>query len=585
MVQCDMMDKVVRTGVDAFGARMSRRSAVMPTSGRRIAFWGAGSGPWPELRSPEAIAVYCLAIIGAYVATFLVQWFVPEITDISWIFVICEKMLAGEHLYTDIMETNPPMTVLLYMPTVLLSHLVSISPEFLEILLVAALVSAVVTWTSRILVASGQIESVARFRVIATLGFALLPLGCFSEREHIALLVTLPAIAITAARIDGYRIDWRIAVIAGLGEGLAATIKPQLALPVLLMVAWGVVQMRSLRLPLQLEHWIGATIAALYLAVVYLCFPEYLSRMMPLLLETYRPVRYPLAEIAGSNGAIVYYCMVAALIVIGGRSVLRPRLMMPLLASLGYFGSYIEQSKGWPYHLYPAIGLIAVTLLNEVITRASHADIVRLKGRVWLTLQLGTVVAFIASIGIQADYLEERQWDSFPLVAKMRKLAAHPTIAIMSDDLGLTNPLVRMVNGTFVGTLASQWITNYANFRMDHEDLDVAGMERMRSWIEYDRAVLANDIRRTHPDFIIVDRGGPDYLAWAQQSPDLAALIRDYRQAGRANDIYLLARSDLAPNDPHPSSSRFWRLGGSDRWDGLNGRDEQSLRIVRAATR
>lgn len=550
-----------------------------------VGVFGAGPSVFRELASPSALIVYFGTLIAAYVATFLAQWFVPEITDISWIFVMCEKILAGEHLYTDIMETNPPMTVLMYMPTVLLSHLVRLSPELLEIALVSLLAWIVINWTSRLLFASGQIQSIARYRVIATLGFVLLPLGCFSEREHIALLVTLPVIAITAARADGYRIDWRVALIAGLGEGFAATIKPQLVLPILLMVGYAMIRTRSLRLPFRLEHWIGAAIAAAYLAAVYTFFPDYISRMMPLLLETYRPVRYPLVNIAGSEGAIVFYLMVAALILIRGRDILAPRLMMPLLASIGYFGSYLEQSKGWPYHLYPAIGLMGVILLNDVITAAMTANVRDLKGRLRFSLEVATVVGFIASIGFQADYLEDRQWDSFPLVTTIRKLAPHPTIAIMSDDLGLTNPLVRMVDGTFVGTLASQWITNYANFRLEHEKLDPAMRERMQAWIEYDRAVLANDIRRTHPDFILVDRGGPDYLTWAQQSPELAALIRDYRQAARADDIYLLARSDLAPNEPHPSSGKFWRLGTSDRWDGLNGRDEQTLRIVRAAAK
>ncbi|MFX4370027.1 hypothetical protein ABTA37_20055, partial [Acinetobacter baumannii] len=85
----------------------------------------------------------------------------------------------------------------------------------------------------------------ARYRVIATFCFVLLPLGCFSEREHIALLVTLPVIAITAARADGYRIGWRVALIAGIGEGFAATIKPQLVLPVLLMVGYAMIRTRS----------------------------------------------------------------------------------------------------------------------------------------------------------------------------------------------------------------------------------------------------------------------------------------------------------------------------------------------------
>ena len=537
------------------------------------------------ITSVPARLMYGLVILATIAATFLLQWFVPEVTDISWLFVIGEKLLSGEHLYTDIMETNPPMSVLLYLPTLLLAHLVKISPELLEIILTLVLVALSVGWTSRILLASQQIENLARYRILAGLALAVLPLGCFSEREHLALLFSLPALAIIAARIDGYEIDWRVALIAGLGEGLAATIKPQLALPIILAVGWGVLQMRSLRLVFWLEHMVGVAVSLAYVASVVVWFPEFIHTMMPLLMDTYRPVRYDFVEIAGAVGAIAYYIMLLALIITSGRRVLEPRLMVPLLATIGYFGSYMEQSKGWSYHLFPAIGLMTIILLDEVITQAYKPDSASLRGRIALSARIGVVVSYIAGIGFLADYLEERQWDAFPLAARMEKLAKHPTIAIISDDLGLTNPLTRMVDGTFVGTLASQWITNYARFRIEHEHLDEAGIRRMQAWIDYDRAMLTNDIRRTHPDFIVVDRGESDWLAWARESPELAALISDYRQAGRANDVYLLARADLAPHDPHPSTGKFWRLGSSDRWEGLADRDEFGAKVIRSAAK
>jgi hypothetical protein len=554
-------------------------------SGDRVTLYGAKRSMFAGVTSIPARILYVGGLVAIVAATFLLQWFVPEITDISWLFVICEKLMAGEHLYSDIMETNPPMSVMLYMPTLLLAHLLKASPELLEIFLTLLLVALSLGWTSRLLYATGQIDNIARYRLIGGIALAVLPLGCYSEREHLALLVTLPTLAITAARIDGFRIDWRIAVIAGLGEGLAVTIKPQMAFPIILAVAWGLWRMRSLRLAFHLEHWIGVAIAAIYGASVVVFFPDYFHTMMPLLMETYRPVRYDLSEIAGAPGAIAYYLMLLALLLTSGRRVFAPRLMVPMLASIGYFGSYIEQSKGWPYHLYPALGLMTLVLLNEAVMCAYLPDTKTLRGRIALTGRVGVVVSFVAGAGLLADYLEERQWDAFPLAEQIAKLAKHPTIAIISDDLGITNPLTRMVDGTFVGTLASQWITNYAHYRIEHEHLDETGVERMEAWIDYDRAVLAKDIRRSHPDFIVVDRGGTDWLDWARQSPELAQLISDYRQAGRANDIYLLARSDIAPDEPHPATGKFWRLGGSDRWTGLAERDEAALRVVGSASR
>ncbi|MDR3374142.1 MAG: hypothetical protein P4L98_10475 [Ancalomicrobiaceae bacterium] len=528
--------------------------------------------------------LFVIALLVLYAGAFLLQWSEPSVTDVSWLFVICEKMLAGEHLYTDIMETNPPMSVFLYMPTVVVAHALRLSPELVQICLTLALMTASVGWTSRMLYAAGEIRHLDRYRLIAAFAFGVLALGCFSEREHIALLTTLPTLAILVLRLKGRTIGPVTAVIAGLGEGLAVTIKPQMALPILLAVGLAMVWSRSLKPAFRLEHWIGVAIVGIYVAVVGLVFPAYFTNMMPVLMDTYRAVRYDIRDIASGDGAIAYYLMVAALIVLKGRRLGEPRLAVPLIASFGYYLSYIDQSKGWAYHLYPAVALATFLLFDEAIGDAYAADVSRLSGRLALTARIAALAGFGLGAQPLSDWLEGRQWDSLPLAAQIRHIAPHPSIAIISDDLGLTNPLIRMVGGSFVGTVASQWITQYATYRIDHHHLDRAGVNRMKAWVDYDRDLLAGDIGRSHPDFIVVDRGGFDWLEWARQSPALAKLIADYRQAGRANDIYLLARADLAPQDPHPATGKFWRLGGSDRWLGPEP-DESTVRMVHSAAR
>ena len=51
-------------------------------------------------------------------------------TDVSWIIVMCETVLDGQRLYTDIIETNPPATVWLYLPFVAFARAVHLSAEF-----------------------------------------------------------------------------------------------------------------------------------------------------------------------------------------------------------------------------------------------------------------------------------------------------------------------------------------------------------------------------------------------------------------------------------------------------------------------
>jgi hypothetical protein len=529
--------------------------------------------------------LFAITILLIYATVVALQWYEPEVTDVSWLFVIGEKIFAGQHLYVDIMETNPPMSVLLYMPTLILSHLTHVSAELLQIFLTLLLVTLSVGWSSRILYATGQIRHLARYRILAALAFGLLPFGCYSEREHFAVLLTLPALAVIAARCTGHRFNWPTLVLVGLGEGLSASIKPQMAFPILLAVGYAMVWTRSLKIAFRIEHWIAAAVVAVYIGVVFVYFPEYITNMLPILMDTYRPVRYSPVDMALGDGAIAFYLFLTVIFLSARRDGLQPRLMIPVMASIGYYASYMEQSKGWPYHLYPAVAISALLFFNEVLDRLYAADLGILKARLGFTARICSILAFVAGAYDLTDWLEGRQWDSFPLAEQMEKYTQHPTIAIISDDLGLTHPLTRMVQGEFVGTVASQWITAYARHRMMYQNLDAAGIERMKAWVDYDRGLLAKDIRRAHPDFIVVDRGGFDWLDWARQSPELARLLADYRQAGKASDIYLLARGDIAPDAPHPSTGRFWRLGASDRWRGLDPEETGNGRLQRSAAR
>ena len=75
--------------------------------------------PWPIVLS---------LIVLAIAVPWQTRWGV--IPDTSWIITLCERMLAGDRLYVDLIETNPPFTLWLYMPAVYLANLLGVAPEY-----------------------------------------------------------------------------------------------------------------------------------------------------------------------------------------------------------------------------------------------------------------------------------------------------------------------------------------------------------------------------------------------------------------------------------------------------------------------
>src|SRR5437762_14325079 len=74
---------------------------------------------------PTLAIGFAAAVITALVQSFLV----PIDCDVSWLITVNEKMLAGQRLYVDIIEVNPPASIWLYTPFVWLAHQLQLRPE------------------------------------------------------------------------------------------------------------------------------------------------------------------------------------------------------------------------------------------------------------------------------------------------------------------------------------------------------------------------------------------------------------------------------------------------------------------------
>jgi hypothetical protein len=82
----------------------------------------ARSGPWVR---PTVAVGFAAAILAALVQSFLMS----IDCDVSWLITVNEKMLAGQRLYVDVIEVNPPASIWLYTPPVWLAERLALRPE------------------------------------------------------------------------------------------------------------------------------------------------------------------------------------------------------------------------------------------------------------------------------------------------------------------------------------------------------------------------------------------------------------------------------------------------------------------------
>ena len=72
-----------------------------------------------ELSSARFVLA-AVAAVTIFSVFYQQRW--GTIADTSWLITVCERVLAGERLYVDLIETNPPFSVWLYMPPVALAN-------------------------------------------------------------------------------------------------------------------------------------------------------------------------------------------------------------------------------------------------------------------------------------------------------------------------------------------------------------------------------------------------------------------------------------------------------------------------------
>ncbi len=480
-----------------------------------------------------------VAILGA--AIVLRHVFAAN-ADVSWQITLSEKILDGHRLYTDLIEVNPPASTFLYLPAVALAHLLRWAPETVIDTLVffAALASlAVVSHIAgRYRLLDGlDGQSVAAFALTV---MVILPAQTFGQREHIALIAVLPMLATLAARAQGARpLLWHC-LVAGVGAGITVCIKPYFAPAIVLAAAAAALQARSWRLLFVLENWIAAAMVAAYGIGVVVFFRAFITDVMPLLADLYIPVRLPLAEILTGVPMLLWGAAVLVVLSLRRGAGRRPAIPILLAASAGFAAAYVIQGKGWPYHAYPMLALVLIALDLAGNDRRRRADLAGERAG-WRSLGATSALGVVAAVSFV--------WFSF--TADTRAAAAlvervgppHPSITMISPDLGIGHPLVRTVGGRWLSRYCSLWITDNAAILRFVGGLDETRSRRIAAYEAAERQRLIGEIRDGKPDIILIDNRGYHWSEWLDADPDLSALVAaNYRDVGSADGVDVLKR-------------------------------------------
>jgi hypothetical protein len=485
-----------------------------------------------DLRLVQATRSCWLAVFLLALAV-LAQCLRDTPADVSWLITLCEKTLAGETPYVDFIEVNPPAAFLIYMPGTWSEHFLGVSPEFMVALsaFLAAIASLGLCLSIfRQAALTSQIGSTGL--AIAVVVLTLLPATDFGQREHFALIFSLPLLATLTARASGGKVDEWTSVIAGLAAALMVSIKPYFALTFLAVLPYFARRVGLKAFLTSTELIALAFFALLGLVATVVFFPTYLSNIVPLVTDVYLLVRLPFLGLLLTHGFLSWIALSVFFLVSSRGRFGVPLNAVPALASVGEIIVFLIQGKGWSNHAYPAIALMGLAIGALVVQWASERR------------RAGAAVALVIAAGAAIfgnTVISQPPRDANPQLERLvANIAPHPKVLTISSHADLGFPLTRTVSGVWVGRLMYLWITASIEHITRKNAPDAATRARYERYLRFDREMLVGDIENNKPDAILIE--DDKWKTWAFSHPDVVAALADFAPVGAVGAVTVYGR-------------------------------------------
>jgi len=493
----------------------------------------------PDSAAREGLAPMPLLLTGlVFLAAILLRQVVPLNTDVSWLLVVCERMLDGQHLYGDIIEINPPMAAFAYLPGVALARVLGVDPRHVidaQLLLLAA---ASLFAVSRILRLSPSLAKLnwGPLVIWAAAVVTILPMHVFAQREHMAMLTFLPTLAVYAMRSNREPLPLWTILIAGVGAGVTLAFKPFFTVPAALCILFAAIRSRSWLTLFAPENIITAALVIAVSVSTYIFYPEYFTVTYPLVRDTYLSWSMPLSVIFLNDATLVFAIAMVSVLLARQKRAPDSLLLVTALASIGFAVSFFLQRRGWAYHSYPMVA-VALLAMGYALTRAADAGP--------RSRRLEIASAFMLAVSFVVGML----WFNVtvyvgPLRQAVEGLLPHPRILVLSGEAAIGHPLVRDVGGVWVSRQENLWLRVFGRLTREKTSVDAATDARLNDYLALERKWLVEDFRKLPPDIVLVDNRRDGWGDWVRADAELSQLLKPYSLVRSVEGIDILRRTE-----------------------------------------
>ncbi|WP_035981380.1 hypothetical protein, partial [Bradyrhizobium sp. STM 3843] len=364
----------------------------------------------------------------------------------------------------------------------------------------------------------------------------ILPMHVFGQREHIATLTFLPALAVYALRSNRDPVPAWAVIIAGVGVGITLAFKPFFTFPAVLCILAGVIRSHDWRLVFAPENFIAGAIVLVVSTGTYLLYPEYFTLTYPLVRDTYLSWSMSPSVIFLNTATLILTVALAFVAVTMHRGRLDGLLLVAIVASVGFAISFYLQRRGWSYHSYPMVALAMLAVGYTVMSKAAAGAPLRLS-------RPATTIILTASFVLGLQWFNT-QVHIGPVLEAVARLKPHPRLLVLSGEAAIGHPLVRDIGGVWVSRQENLWIREFVRLTRERTSVDAPTDARLNAYLALERSWLIEDFKKLPPDLVLVDNLRDGWGDWVRADAELTLLLRPYRLVGSVEGIDILERAE-----------------------------------------
>lgn len=317
--------------------------------------------------------------------------------DLYWQFWIARQIIGGTKLYADIWELNPPLWFWSAMPLQSVAQYLDISWQSALIAEVLTLGAASAWLVTRLTDIDNAID-----RAVCMLAqlwiVTLIPLSDIGQREHLALISSLPYAALIACRRDGKPVSLPMAIIVGLMGGYGFALKHYFVVIPLALELWLFLKLRRNWRPWRPELFILTVLAVAYAVAIVLVTPEFFTIILPMVGLAYDSYKVPSITLLGKPWVIFWLASAVYLYMWSKRQTNRNAIWQTSIITAlaivcgGFAFSYFLQQKGWYYHALPVTGVLALAVALTLVAQRKKLRLNALVGMMLLTPPASTIL-------------------------------------------------------------------------------------------------------------------------------------------------------------------------------------------------